>query len=110
VIGGSLLLDGIRSMMGPGHGAFGLADPAFGASHGSPWDGGGGGDLARQAGIDDIGRDPHAGGGGGGGLFGLFDDSTADEAADDQADQDTDGFDVGDSDFGGGGDFGGSDA
>ena len=70
VIGGSLLLDGIRSMMGPGHGAFGFADPAFGASRdrGSPWDGGGG-DLARQAGIDDIGRDPHAGGSGAGGVL-----------------------------------------
>jgi hypothetical protein len=112
VIGGSLLLDGIRSMMGPAHGAYGLADPAFAGSrdHGSPWDGGGG-DLARQAGIDDIGRNPHAGEGGGGG-FGLFDDSTADEAADDQADQGDDAFDVSDSDFdgGGGGDFGGSDA
>src|SRR5205085_8155998 len=57
VIGGALLLDGIRSMMGHGHGAFGMADPAFGASgeRASPWDSGGGGDLARQAGIDDIG-------------------------------------------------------
>jgi len=109
VIGGSLLLDGIRSMMGPGHGAFGFADPAFGAGRGigSPWDGGGG-DLARQAGIDDIGRDPNAGGGGG--VFGLFDDSTADDAADDQADQDAGAFDVSDNDFGGGGDFGGGDA
>jgi uncharacterized protein len=30
VIGGSLLLDGIRSMTGHGHGAFGFADPAGG--------------------------------------------------------------------------------
>ena len=60
VIGGSLLLDGIRSMMGHGHGAFGMVDPAFGAGRdfGSPWDNSGGGDLARQAGIDDIGRAP----------------------------------------------------
>src|SRR5258708_575179 len=105
VIGGSLLLDGIRSMMGHGHGAFGIADPAFGAGRdpGSPWDNGAGGDLARQAGIDDIGRDPHAASGGGSSL-GLFDDS----AADDQAAQDAGAFD--DSDIGGGGDFGGSDA
>jgi len=108
VIGGSLLLDGIRSMMGHGHGAFGLTDPAFGAGRdlGSPWDNIGGGDLARQAGIDDIGRDPHSGGGGSSGL-GLFDTGAADEPPD--VDQDV-AFDDSGSDFGGGGDFGGSDA
>jgi hypothetical protein len=107
VIGGAMLLDGIRSMMGPGHGAFGIADPALGASRdlGSPWDNSAGGDLARQAGVDDIGRDQHAGGGGGSGL-GLF--GNADDAADDQADQDA-GF-LDDSGSDGGGDFGGSDA
>ncbi len=110
VIGGSLLLDGIRSMTGHGHGAFGLTDPAFGAGRepGSPWDNSGGGDLARQAGIDDIGRAPHADGGGGSGL-GLFDNGTADDAPDaDQAFDDND-SDFGSGDFGGGGDFGGSD-
>jgi uncharacterized protein len=106
VIGGSLLLDGIRSMMGHGHGAFGFTDPAYGAGRdvGSPWDNSGGGDLAHQAGIDDIGRAPHADGGGSSGL-GLFDSTNADDAPDaDQA------FDDSGSDFGGGGDFGGSDA
>jgi hypothetical protein len=109
VIGGSLLLDGIRSMMGPGHGAFGFADPAFGAGRepGSPWDNSTGGDLARQAGIDDIGRDAHTGGGGSG--FGLFGDTAADDGTDAQADQDLTAFDDSGSDFGGG-DFGGSDA
>ena len=109
VIGGSLLLDGIRSMMGPGHGAFGFAaDPAFGAGRepGSPWDGSAGGDLARQAGIDDIGRDTHAGGGGSD--FGLFDDTSAADGTDVQADQDLTAFDDSGSDFGGG-DFGSSD-
>jgi hypothetical protein len=105
VIGGSLLLDGIRSMMGHGHGAFGIADPAYGASPDSPWDNGAGGDLARQAGIDDIGRGPHGGGGGSSGL-GLL-DSPADDGA---ADQNDSAFDDSGSDFGGGGDFGGSDA
>ena len=109
MIGGSLLLDGIRSMMGPGHGAFGFADPAFGAGRepGSPWDNSTGGDLARQAGIDDIGRDAHTGGGGSG--FGLFGDTAADDGTDAQADQDLTAFDDSGSDFGGG-DFGGSDA
>jgi uncharacterized protein len=105
VIGGSLLLDGIRSMMWHGNGTF-IADPAFAASRdlGSPWDNGGGGDLARQAGIDDIGRDSgrdsNAGSGDSSG-FGLFDNAAADDAADDQADPgDVGGFDDSGSDFG----------
>ena len=110
VIGGSLLLDGIRSMMGSGHSSFGLTDPAFGAGRdaGSPWEhsGGGGGDLGRQAGIDDIGRDQHGGG------SGLFDNPAVDDASDTQVDQDVGDFDdstdAGGSDFGGG-DFGGTD-
>jgi hypothetical protein len=99
MIGGSLLLDGIRSMMGHGPGAYGIADPAFGTprDRGSPWDNGGG-DLAHQAGTDDIGRAPH-----GAGLF----DSTA---ADDQASQDVADLDDSGGDFGGGGDFGSGDA
>jgi hypothetical protein len=106
VIGGSLLLDGIRSMMGH-QGSYGMVDPALGAGRdpGSPWDHSGGGDLARQSGIDDIGRDPHAGGGDSG--LGLFDSGAADDAS--GADQDV-AFDDSGSDFGGGGDFGGSDA
>jgi len=95
VIGGSLLLDGIRSMMGPHHGAF-FADPAQGAVPPSPWDTGGGGNLAREAGIDDIGRDPNA-------RSSLFD---ANE--DDAAGQDSGDFADNSGDFGGG-DFGGSD-
>ena len=58
VIGGAMLMNGIRSMFGhsPGSAAY---NP--GSSTGSPWSGGGGAgsaansDLARQAGIDDIG-------------------------------------------------------
>jgi hypothetical protein len=110
VIGGSLLLDGIRSMMGSGHGTFGMADPAFGAGRetGSPWDNTGGGDLGRQAGIDDIGRQPQDGG------TGLFDSADADDGTVDP-DQDAGAFDDSGSDlaggdFGGGGDFGNSDA
>jgi uncharacterized protein len=106
VIGGSLLLDGIRSMMAPSHAAF-YADPGLGAfdqSPGaipaSPW-GTGGGELAREAGINDIGRDPNAGGGG----FGLFDSNDGD-TADPGSDFADNSGDFG-SDFGGG-DFGGS--
>jgi hypothetical protein len=111
VIGGSLLLDGIRSMMGGHHGSFGLADPASGASPtvGSPWDSGAGGDLSRQAGINDIGRDQHAGAGGDS-RAGLFDNSPDADAPDPQDDQDVGSFDDSGSDFaggdlGGGGDY-----
>jgi uncharacterized protein len=109
MIGGSLMLDGIRSMMGPGHGAFGIADPAHGASPnlGSPGDSGSGGDLGRQAGTDDIGRDQHGDGGSDSGS-GLYDSADAD-TADDQADQDVASYDDSGSDFGGGGDSGSSD-
>src|SRR5262249_7542819 len=57
VIGGSLLLDSFRSMMGHRGGAQAAFDPTGGASGASPWDGGAaGGELSRQAGLDDIGR------------------------------------------------------
>ncbi|HLH96936.1 MAG TPA: DUF2076 domain-containing protein [Xanthobacteraceae bacterium] len=108
VIGGSLLLDGIRSMMAPSHAAF-YADPGFGAfdpglgmSSPAPW-GGGSGELAREAGIDDIGRDPNAGGGG----FDLFDPN--DNGVSDQSTDFADNSGDFGSDFGGGGDFGGGD-
>ncbi len=117
VIGGSLLLDGIRSMMGPSHTAF-FSDPmAFGGVPASPWDSGAGGgssDLAREAGIDNIGRGGEGAAGGGGGGFGLFDsgnDSDTDVAPDQDATDyaDNSGDVDGGGDFGGG-DFGGTDA
>jgi hypothetical protein len=78
VVGGAMLLNGIRSMMG-GHetfspGAPGHHDPAGGGvTHSaSPWDSGGGGDhgsghLAQDAGLGDIG--------GGGRRSAAYDDS-----------------------------------
>jgi hypothetical protein len=66
VVGGSLLMDGIRSMMmghhgGAAHAAF---DPAGGGGHGSPWGGSGGdGNMARGLGVDDIGRSSGSGSG-----------------------------------------------
>jgi uncharacterized protein len=91
VIGGSLLLGGIRSVMGQQGGAHAAHDPS---GAGDPWRGGGsGGDLARQVGLDNIGRSPA---GEEGGRRGLFDDSRADEAAahPDADDLDADDFDV----------------
>jgi hypothetical protein len=100
VIGGSLLLDGIRGMMGQrGGSGFGMADPA--AARESPWGNNTGGDLARQAGIDDIGRGEGSGSQADRG-FGLFDSESdqaqaADFTDDDSADADFDdgGFDLG---------------
>jgi uncharacterized protein len=73
VIGGSLMLDGIRSMFGHHSGAFGQGafDPGLSGDTASPWvSGSGSDDLARQAGIDDIGRSSSA-------AFGDSDQRTA---------------------------------
>jgi hypothetical protein len=72
VIGGALLLDSIRSMMAPRHAAF----TDSGGVTNSPWQGNAtNSDLARQAGIDDIGR--------GGQQVGLLDNSDSDNDGDD---------------------------
>lgn len=91
VIGGSLLMNSIGSMFGHRGQAFADSN-AFDrdAGGGTPW-GNSGGDLAREAGLNDIGR----GGNERASLFGN------DDNADDGYDNDVD-----DSDFGGG-DFGG---
>ena len=106
MIGGSLLLGGIRSMMGhQGGSAHAAYDPGAGGG-GSPWAGGSaaGGELSREAGLNDIGRGGGSSGGGGGDRgFGLLDDSSGDHAGYD-GDDDQDDFDGGD--FDGGGDGG----
>jgi uncharacterized protein len=99
VIGGALLLDGIRSMMGhhPGAhaaldpGAHGAYDPGAGGS--SPWSGDGAeSNLSRQAGLDDIGRTPGASDG----RSSVLDSSGSDDQdVDDQGNDDTDGMDEG---------------
>src|SRR5262249_6586864 len=103
MVGGSLLLSGIRSIMGGGHGGFGVAPAA--ASEGSPWSGGStaGGELSREAGLDDIGRRRTAADDSGGTCTGqgLFDDSADTEQDHDLDDaDDSDDFDD-DSDFDG---------
>ncbi|MGJ4910177.1 DUF2076 domain-containing protein [Bradyrhizobium sp. HKCCYLS2033] len=101
MVGGSLLLGGIRSMMGGGsHQAFGdttiIEERGGGAS---PWSGDqSGGSLARDAGLDDIGRS-----GGDSGRAGLFDQANYDDNG-----NDSDAADF-DSDDGYGDDDGGSD-
>lgn len=98
VIGGSLLMNSIGSMFGHRGQAFAGEDASrvSGQNSGqSPWGNDNGGDLSRDAGLNDIGR------GNDGQRAGLFDDSNnADSGYDDG------GFDTADS----GGDFGGGDA
>jgi len=93
MVGGSLLLGSIRSMMGGGRHGFGdqaaLADK--GASQ-TPWSDQSGSGLARDAGIDDIGSSADRAGDSS--RAGMFDSASND---DDEFDQDSD-------DFGGDGD------
>jgi uncharacterized protein len=101
VIGGSLLLDGIRSMMGHQAGAAHAAlDPTAGAAGSSPWASGAGGELSRQAGLDDVGRASSAGADAGGRNYGLLNDSSGSDAQDYQDPDDVDdgGFDFDDGD------------
>ena len=92
VVGGSLLLGGIRSMMGGQHGAQAAFDPKAGATETSPGSGGSaGGDLSSEAGLNDIGHSPASSGDSGGGRGqGLLDDSQGDDVQADQADDDLD--------------------
>src|SRR3954452_5261036 len=103
VVGGSLLANSMRGMMG-GHGGSAAAfDPSGGGKGASPWAGSAaGGELSRQAGVDDIGRSPSTGGGNERG-HGLFDTAVNDSdlGTDDQdLDADDDGFDDGGFDTG----------
>jgi uncharacterized protein len=100
VVGGSLLLNSIRSMMGGNRTAFGdssaMADRSTGAG---PWTNQSDSNLARDAGINDIGssrdsHDDHS-------RSQLFDTASNDEGGDDM-DMDSDDY--------GGGDFGGGDS
>ena len=97
VVGGSLLLGSIRSMMGGNHHSFGdttaLADQAEAGTRGRDQSGS---NLARDAGINDIGSS--AGRGDDGKRAGLFDTASND---DDRDDDDHDDMDLDSDDFGG---------
>ena len=99
VIGGALLLNSISSMFGHHGGSAFAAVPQQG---GSPWGSDGnasGSDLARDAGINDIGGD----GRGGAQPAALFGNDDAEIVSDLDVDG---GGDLGGGDFGGGGDSG----
>lgn len=115
VIGGSMLMNGIRGMTGGSGSAHGLTGQAN-AAGGSPWGnsgGGGGGDLSRQAGINDIGRGSDPFGQNQGGQpqagQGAFNDSRGGKSGDtdihDEAELEDDSFDDDDdADYDDGGD------
>jgi hypothetical protein len=94
VVGGSLLLGSIRSMMGGGHQSFGDQSGLGGGSQ-NPWSSGdqSGGNLARDAGVNDIGSSGH-----------RADDSSSRQGMFDQASNDDhDDMDLDSDDFDGGG-------
>lgn len=96
MVGGSLLLGSIRSMMGGSHQGFGDSS-SLGGERGdnhAPWSDQSSSDLARDAGVNDIGSSGHHA------------DSSSHAGLFDQAsnDVDNDDMDLGSDDFGGGGD------
>jgi uncharacterized protein len=104
VVGGSLLAGSIRSMMGGGgnHQAFGDTGRGGGVEDRRPWGDQSGGDLARDAGINDIGSSSRRADNSDndyGSRQGFFDQASHE---DDDMDHDADGFDGddgGDSDY-----------
>jgi len=103
VIGGSLLLNSIRSMMGGSHQSFADAS-AIGNRSQTPWSDQSGSSLAHDAGIDDIGSSRDRADDSS--RAGLFDQASNDDTSYDDSDGDGDQADMdGDSDdFGGDGD------
>lgn len=100
MVGGSLLMNGIRGMMGGGsHQAFGDSNAIGGdRSSQSPWASDqSGSSLAQDAGINDIGKSDH------GGRAGLLDQASNNDDDDDHSDSyvddDDDGNDDGGSDY-----------
>ena len=89
VVGGSLLLNSFRGMMGGGsHQAF--ADSS-GLGGSRPWSDQSGSDLAKDAGINDIGSSGGRGNDDSTSRAGLFDTASNDD--NDDMDHDSDGFD-----------------
>lgn len=101
MVGGSLLLGSIRSMMGGSHHGFGDSS-ALGGSGGSqsPWADQSSSSLAREAGVDDIGKS--GGRADDSSRAGLFDTASNEDYGDNEDDVDIDSDDVGgdgDSDY-----------
>jgi uncharacterized protein len=93
VVGGSLLLNSIRSMMGGSRHGFGDSNVAADrASSSSPWTDQSNSNLARDAGVNDIGSSSDRS------RTGLFDSASNDDAQDDMDMDDDDFNDDGDND------------
>jgi hypothetical protein len=102
VVGGSLLLGSIRSMMGGSHQGFGdSAGLGGGVEDRRPWSDQSGGDLARDAGINDIGSSKDRADDSS--RTGLFDSASNDDQASNDYDDDRDDMDLDSDDFGGDG-------
>jgi hypothetical protein len=110
VVGGSLLLGSIRSMMGGNHQSFGdTAGSGGGVEDRRPWGDQSGSDLARDAGINDVGSSGNrADNNSRSGLFDSAsnDDNDSRDASYDTAsnDDDHDDMDLDSDDFGSDGD------
>jgi hypothetical protein len=107
VVGGSLLLGSIRSMMGGSHQGFGdSAGLGGGVEDRRPLGDQSGGDLARDAGVNDISSSGNRGDDNSrSGLFGSNDSASNDDSRFDSASNDDDHDDMdSDDDFGGDGD------
>jgi hypothetical protein len=99
MVGGSLLLNSIRGMMGGHQQGFGDTTVINERGSGSPWSDQSGSSMARDAGVNDIGRSD------GNSRTGLFDTASSDDrdSRDDQANDadDRDDTNVDSDDFGG---------
>jgi uncharacterized protein len=101
-IGGSLLMNSMRGLMGGGHQSFGDSSALGGGSR-NPWSSdqsNANSDLSRDAGLNDIGKGNS--GGNDGQRQGLFDNASNDDHG---SDDDDDGFDSDDNGGGGDSDF-----
>jgi hypothetical protein len=102
VVGGSMLANSIGGLLGGHRQGFGDAsNMGRGSDGGSPWSGDQGkADLAREAGLDNIGRSDDRTQDAPGSRQGLFDQASNEDHGDDDADYDSDDdFDSGDSDY-----------
>jgi hypothetical protein len=103
-IGGSLLLGSIRSMMGGSHAGFGGAPTVVDETivNQAPWGDQSKSDLARDAGVNDIGSSDRGDDNSRSGLYDTASDDHEDDNSDDHDDTDLDSDDLGgdnDSDY-----------
>src|SRR5215831_5416382 len=91
MVGGSLLLNSIRGMMGGGHQAFGDTTTIINEGGSNPWRDQSNTPLAHDLGVDDIGRGDNLGRGDTS-RAGLFDQASNDANDHDEMDLDADDF------------------